>query len=129
MIKTILIVDDSRIARMMLNSCILQYQAYEIFEAEDGKKAIEKYKEVSPEVVFMDLTMPVLNGYEATREILKINKNAIVFVITADVQPKSVEIITDIGALAVIKKPAEPESVRNALIKAEETLVLRAQSA
>ena len=128
MIKTILIVDDSRIARMMLNSCILQYKTYEIFEADDGKKAIEKYKEVSPEVIFMDLTMPVLNGYEATKEILKINKDAIIFVITADVQPKSVEIITNIGALAVIKKPAEPESVRNALLKAEETLLLRDQT-
>ncbi|MBU0994429.1 MAG: response regulator [Proteobacteria bacterium] len=125
MINTILIVDDSRIARMMLNNCILQYKEFEIFEAEDGKKAVEKYKELNPEVVFMDLTMPVLNGYEATKEIIGINKDAIIFVITADVQPKSVEKITEIGAFAVIKKPAEPESVRNALIKAEEKLEQR----
>lgn len=128
MIKSILIVDDSRIARMMLNSCILQYKEYEIFEAEDGRKAIEKYKELTPDVIFMDLTMPVLNGYEATREIMNLDKNAIIFVITADVQPKSVERIINIGALAVIKKPAEPESVRNALIKAEEKLLLRSPS-
>ena len=125
MIKSILIVDDSRIARMMLNSCILQYKSYEIFQAEDGQKAIEKYKEIQPQVVFMDLTMPVLNGFEATKEIIQLNKDAIIFVITADVQPKSVEKITEIGAFDVIKKPAEPENIKNALIKAEAALKQR----
>ena len=125
MIKSILIVDDSRIARMMLNSCILQYKSYEIFQAEDGQKAIEKYKEIQPEVVFMDLTMPVLNGFEATKAITQLNKDVIIFVITADVQPKSIEKIAGIGAFDVIKKPPEPETIKNALIKAEEALKQR----
>lgn len=122
MSKSILIIDDSRIARIMLNSCILQYKEFDIFEAEDGKKGIEKYKSINPDIVFMDLTMPVLNGYEATKEIVKIDKNAIILVLTADVQPKSVNKIIDMGAFSVIKKPAEPDRIKEALIEAEKKI-------
>ena len=45
--RSILIIDDSRIARIMLNSCILQYKEFDVFEADDGTTGIEKYKEIN----------------------------------------------------------------------------------
>lgn len=120
--KSILIIDDSRIARIMLNSCILQYKEYDIFEAKDGVEGVEKYKELKPDIVFMDLTMPKLNGYDATKEIIKLDKNATILVLTADVQPKSIDKILEIGAFSVIKKPAEPDDIKNALVSAEKKI-------
>lgn len=120
--KSILIIDDSRIARIMLNSCILQFKEFDIFEAEDGIQGIEKYKELKPDIVFMDLTMPNMNGYDATKEILKFDQHAVIIVLTADVQPKSIGKILKIGAFSVIKKPAEPEDIKKVLIDAEKKI-------
>jgi two-component system chemotaxis response regulator CheY len=122
MLKSILIIDDSRIARKMLNYCIKKYKEFNVFEAVDGFVGIEKYKELNPDIVFMDLTMPVLNGYEATKEIIKFDKNAIILVLTADIQPKSVDKIINMGAFSVIEKPAKPEIIRETLVKAEKIL-------
>ncbi len=61
MISKILIVDDSPIARKMLKSCIPKDQGYEFHEAGDGREALEKFREIKPDVTFMDLTMPVIN--------------------------------------------------------------------
>ena len=119
MIKKIMIVDDSPVARRMLKTCIPKDKGYEVFEAQDGKDGIEKYQELKPDVTFMDLTMPVLDGYKATEQILKIDKDAIIIVTTADIQPKSIETVMQLGAFTLLKKPAKAKSIQDALAKAE----------
>ena len=119
MIKKIMIVDDSPVARRMLKTCIPKDKGYEVFEAQDGKDGIEKFQELKPDVTFMDLTMPVLDGYKATEQILKMDKNAIVIVTTADIQPKSIETVMELGAFTLLKKPAKAKSIQDALAKAE----------
>lgn len=122
MIKKILIVDDSPIARKMLKSCLPKDRGYEFTEAGDGKEGIEKYKEIKPDLTFMDLTMPVMTGYEAIEEIIKFDKDAMIIVVTADVQMKAVTTVMDSGAFMVLKKPLKKEELQSAVEKADDSL-------
>jgi two-component system chemotaxis response regulator CheY len=119
MIKKIMIVDDSPVARKMLKTCIPKDKGYEIFEAENGMDGIQKFQELKPDVIFMDLTMPVLDGYGSLEQIIKLDKNAIVIVTTADIQPKSIETVMELGAFTLLKKPAKAKTIQDALAKAE----------
>ena len=120
MIKKILLVDDSPISRRMMKSCIPKDRGYELFEAGDGLAGFEAYKEICPDVTFMDLTMPIMDGSEATGKIREFNPEAVVIVCTADIQIKSITNALDQGALMVMKKPPSKETVEDALLKAAE---------
>jgi two-component system chemotaxis response regulator CheY len=122
MIKTILIVDDSTIARKMLKSCLPKDQGFEFHEACDGKEGIEKFKSICPDLTFMDLTMPVMSGYGAIEEIIRHDKNALIIVVTADVQLKAIKTVLDLGAYMVLRKPLKKEDLQIALLKAQDTL-------
>jgi len=122
MIKKILIVDDSPIARKMLKSCLPKDQGFEFYEACDGREGVEKYKSICPDLTFMDLTMPVMTGYEAIVEIIKHDCNALVIVVTADVQLKAIKTVLDSGAYMVLRKPLKKEDLLIALSKAQDTL-------
>lgn len=119
MTKKILLVDDSPISRKMLKSCFPKENSYEFYEAGDGLAGVTLFKEISPDITFMDLTMPVMDGTAALAEIRKIDPKATVIVATADVQIKSVSRVMDLGALMVLKKPPNKDSVRDALAQAE----------
>jgi len=88
MIHTILIVDDSTISRKIVKKCLPKDREFELFEAGDGLAGLEKFKEVKPDLVFLDLTMPVMDGVQALKEMLKVDQDAVVVVQTADVQKK-----------------------------------------
>ena len=122
MIGKILIIDDSQVARRMLKTCIPKDRGYEIFEAVDGQDGISKFKELKPDVVFMDLTMPVLDGYQAIEIIKGIDEEAIIIVTTADIQPKSISSVMGLGAFTVLKKPAKASSIQDAIAKADAKL-------
>jgi two-component system chemotaxis response regulator CheY len=118
MIQKILIVDDSPISRKMLKSCIPRDRGYELFEAGDGQAGVEKYREIRPDVTFMDLTMPVKDGACATKEIREFDPDAAIIVCTADIQAKSISNVLGLGALMVVKKPPTRESIADALSQA-----------
>lgn len=122
MINKILIVDDSPISRRMLKSCIPKDRGYELFEAGDGLAGVETYKQIRPDVTFMDLTMPVMDGASATDEIRKFDPQATIIVCTADIQVKSISHVLSLGALMVVKKPPSKETIVDALSKAEEQI-------
>ncbi len=122
MIKKILIVDDSPIARKMLKSCLPKDEGYEFYEAGDGKEGLEKYREMKPDVTFMDLTMPVMTGYEAIEKILQYDKNAVIVVVTADVQMKAIKRVMESGACMVLRKPLKREDIQSALLKVRDTI-------
>lgn len=118
MLKKILLVDDSPISRRMMKSCIPKDRGYEIYEAGDGLAGFEAYKANQPDVTFMDLTMPVMDGSESTARIMEFDPNAVVIVCTADIQIKSITNVLDLGALMVMKKPPSKDTVEDALSKA-----------
>ena len=122
MIKNILIVDDSPIARKMLKSCLPKDKGYEFHEAGNGQEGCEKYQELKPDLTFMDLTMPVMTGYEAIVEIIKYDKNAMIIVVTADIQLKAITQVLESGAYMVLKKPLKKDELIDALVKAEDSL-------
>lgn len=125
MIKKILIVDDSPISIKIIKSCIPADQGYELFDASNGQLAVEQYKQHQPDLTFMDLTMPVMNGFEALEEILKFDQKALVIILTADVQIKAVAKAHDLGAFTVVKKPPAKESIATAIKEAENALAQR----
>lgn len=122
MIKKILLVDDSPISRKIMKSCLPKDRGFELYEAGDGLAGFESYKENLPDVTFMDLTMPIMDGTESTAKIIAFNPEAIVIVCTADIQIKSLTNVLDAGALMVVKKPPSKDTIEDALSKAEEKL-------
>ncbi len=116
-----LVVDDSKLARKMTIKSLkaVFFQEFEIIEASDGKEAVEYYKQNNPEITFMDLTMPVLNGFEATDQITDYDEDAQIVVVSADVQEDAVKKAQECGAIGFIKKPIDPDNLKNMLTQLE----------
>jgi two-component system, chemotaxis family, chemotaxis protein CheY len=125
MVKKILIVDDSPISIKIMKSCISKDQGYELFDAANGQIGVEMFQQINPDVTFMDLTMPVMNGFEALQAIMKLDERAIVIIATADVQIRAIARAHDLGAFSVIKKPPSKEKIAAAIAEVEETLAER----
>lgn len=119
---TLLIVDDSPIARQILKKCLPKDSTFTIVEACDGQDAVEKFRQYRPEITFMDMTMPVMDGFQAIAEIKQFDPQAIIIAATADVQSKAKQRIADLGALMHMSKPVSPQGIKEALIKAEMAL-------
>ena len=113
----ILIVDDSRTSRKILRT-ILESAGHEVVgEAVDGVDGVNKFRELSPEITTLDITMPNMDGLEALKEIKKINANAkIIMVTAAGQQSKMVEAIKS-GASEVVTKPFEADEITGLIAK------------
>ncbi|MDD4802264.1 MAG: response regulator [Syntrophomonas sp.] len=116
--KRVLIVDDAAFMRMMIKD-ILSKNGYEVVgEAENGMIAIEKYKEVKPDLVTMDITMPEMDGIAAVKEIVSYDSKARVIMCSAMGQQAMVIDAIQAGAKDFIVKPFQPERVIEAVSKA-----------
>lgn len=116
--KRILLVDDAPIIRLMLKD-ILEYSGYEIVgEACNGMEGVQKFKELKPDLVTMDIIMPEQDGIAALEEILSIEANAKVVMVTAIDQRESLMKAIRTGATDYIVKPFEDERVLSAVKKA-----------
>jgi len=106
----VLVVDDSKIARMGVIKSIKEvYPNAQLLQAINGLEAVELYEKENPDVVFLDLTMPVMDGYEALGKIMEINKEAQVIVITADIQNEAKLRVLVAGAKNMYPKPINGE--------------------
>ena len=115
--KGILIVDDAAFMRMMIRD-ILKKEGYEVVgEAKDGKEAVELYQELSPALVLMDITMPVMDGIEALKKIKEINPSAVVIMCSALGQSSMVIEAIAAGAKDYIIKPFQSDRVLEAVKK------------
>ncbi|OPJ57099.1 response regulator [Alkalithermobacter paradoxus] len=117
MSKGILLVDDAAFMRMMIKD-ILTKNGYEVVgEAENGLKAIEKYKELRPALTMMDITMPELDGIQAVKEIKKFDPNANIIMCSAMGQQTMVIEAIQSGAKDFIVKPFQADRVLEAVKK------------
>ncbi len=109
-----LVVDDSKMAKKMVVKVLNSFlqEGDEIFEASDGLQGLNLYREKNPDLVFMDLTMPIMDGFTSTMEINRFDKNAKVIAISADIQQKAVDRVMQRGALAFVQKPINEEKMR-----------------
>lgn len=118
MANRVLIVDDAAFMRMMLKD-ILTKNGFEVIgEAENGAIAIDKFKELHPDLVTMDITMPELDGISAVKKIKSIDENARVVMCSAMGQQAMVIDAIQAGARDFIVKPFQPERVLEAIQKA-----------
>lgn len=109
--KTVLMVDDSRVSRKILRA-ILEENNYEIVgEAENGEEGYLKYKELKPDLVTMDITMPKMDGIESLSLIKKEDENAKVVVITAAGQREKMIEAVKRGAAEFITKPFDKNEI------------------
>src|SRR5690606_36583850 len=118
MSKTVLIVDDAAYMRMMIKD-ILEKNGYTVVgEAENGNVSVEKYKDLNPDIVTMDITMPENNGLTALKEIREYDPNAVVIMCSAMGQQAMVIDAIQAAAKDFVVKPFQAERVIEAVSKA-----------
>lgn len=117
MANRILVVDDAQFMRMMIREIVTK-NGYEVCgEANDGAQAIDKYKELKPDLVTMDITMPEMDGIQALKEIRKFDPNAKVIMCSAMGQQAMVIDAIQAGAKDFIVKPFQQDRVIEAIKK------------
>jgi len=113
----ILVVDDAAFMRMMIKDVLTKNGFEVVGEAENGAKAIEKYKELQPTLTIMDITMPEIDGIQAVKEIKKIDPNAKIIMCSAMGQQAMVIEAIQAGAKDFIVKPFQADRVIEAVKK------------
>lgn len=111
----ILVVDDASFMRNNLRRVLLSGGHEVSGEAEDGAQAVKLYEELAPDVVTMDITMPVMDGLQALREIKRMNPDSCVVMCSASSQQEMVVEAIHSGAAEFIVKPFRPERVMEAI--------------
>ena len=107
--KKILVVDDAVFMRTTVQNALKKAGYEELVEAGNGAKAVEKYSEVKPDLVLMDITMPEMDGLQALKAIKEIDPNAKVVMCSAMGQEAMVIEAINLGALDFIVKPFKPD--------------------
>ncbi len=117
MAKNILIVDDAAFMRMMIKDILTKNGYNVVGEAENGAKAFEKYNEVKPDLVLMDITMPEVDGIQALKNIKAADAGAKIIMCSAMGQQAMVIESIQAGAKDFIVKPFQPDRVLEAVKK------------
>ncbi|MDP9728856.1 response regulator [Alicyclobacillus sp. TC] len=118
MANRILIVDDAAFMRMMIKDILTKNNFEVVGEAADGNQAVEKYQELTPDLVTLDITMPEMDGIEALKKIRSIDPNARVIMCSAMGQQAMVIDAIQAGAKDFIVKPFQADRVVEAVRKA-----------
>lgn len=107
----ILIIDDAKFMRMTLSNLFQNHQFTVVGMAENGAEGIELFKQTSPDIVTLDITMPVMDGLQTLREIIEIDPAANVIMCSAMGQQKLVVEAIEIGAKDFVTKPFDEKRV------------------
>jgi two-component system chemotaxis response regulator CheY len=113
----ILVVDDAAFMRRMVSDVLTSGGHEVVGEAADGNEAVERYKELRPDVMTLDITMPEKDGLTALRELIAIDPGATVVMCSALGQESKVLEAVKAGAKDFIAKPFEPQRVLTAIEK------------
>jgi len=113
-----MVVDDAAFMRLMLRNILEEAGHTVVCEAENGLEAVEKYKKYHPDLVTLDITMPVMEGVEALREIRRHDPLAVVIMCSAMGQKAMVIEAIKMGAKDFIVKPVQQDRVVEAVNKA-----------
>jgi two-component system chemotaxis response regulator CheY len=104
--QKILLVDDESMCADIIEEALLMKGAYHIEKASNGQEGLEKYKALMPDLVIMDIEMPVMDGYESSSRIKSFDPQAKILVVTGNPQHPSARKTLDDGiALSVLQKP------------------------
>lgn len=120
MSKKILITDDTLFMRVMLKGILGASGYTDILEAENGEEAVAQFKKHQPDLVLMDITMPVMDGITATKIIRELDSNAKVVICSAMSQKEMVMEAVLAGAVDFIVKPFQSDRVIESVRKVAE---------
>jgi len=111
-----LVTDDSKLARLSLIKSLKAHVGdADIYQATNGLEAIEIVKNDKPDIVFLDLTMPVMDGYEALPLMIKEYPKLKVVVVSADIQEKAKTKVIQLGAQLHVQKPISADKIKEIL--------------
>jgi len=112
-----LVTDDSKLARLSLVKSLKSFVGddAEIFQATNGAEAVEIVKKEKVDIVFLDLTMPVMDGYEALPKMMELNPKTKVVVVSADVQEQAKTRVVSLGAQFHVQKPINVAKMQDIL--------------
>ncbi len=114
--KKILIAEDEEVNYFYIYE-VLEGSGYEIIHAWDGKQAIELYKKEKPDLILMDIKMPIINGYEALKEIKLIDEDVPIIAITAYALSGDKDMALNAGFDAYLSKPVSAMKVLETITK------------
>lgn len=115
--KTVLIVDDAAFMRLSIKNMLSKNGYVVVGEAENGQVAVQKYTELKPEIVTMDITMPEMDGLTALKAIRALDPDACIVMLSAMGQQAMVKDAVLLGARGFVVKPFKEETVIAALSK------------
>lgn len=110
-----LIVDDEAHLRTYFKLILKQIGFSVLHEAENGQEGIDKYKEHQPDLVLMDVNMPIMEGMEALKEIIDFDDEAVVVMTTSVASRQAVEMSVELGASHYIRKDTRKEEIAEIL--------------
>lgn len=111
MTTNVLVVDDSTVSRKMLIRALPANWDILLSQAENGLEALTQYHEGKAHVMFLDLTMPEMDGYQVLETLQKEGLDTFVIVVTADIQPEAEQRVRKLGAMGFVKKPVSSEKI------------------
>lgn len=117
MATSVLICDDSNMARKQMSRALPDDWPTEVTFAKNGQEAIDIIKQGGQELMFLDLTMPVMDGYQTLEAIKKDDLPIMVIVVSGDIQPEARERVKKLGAIDFVKKPVDQEKIRTVLME------------
>jgi CheY-like chemotaxis protein/chemotaxis protein CheY-P-specific phosphatase CheC len=113
----LVICDDSNMARKQLLRALPAEWGVSVTQATNGLEGLDAVRRGLGEVMLLDLTMPVMDGYQTLAAIRAENLEAKIIVVSGDVQDEAVRRVMELGALAFLKKPADPDELKNTLTR------------
>ncbi|MCD5979531.1 response regulator [Pseudomonas quasicaspiana] len=113
----LVICDDSNMARKQLLRALPAEWGVSVTQATNGLEGLEAVRRGLGQVMLLDLTMPVMDGYQTLAAIRAESLEAKIIVVSGDVQDEAVRRVMELGALAFIKKPADPDELKNTLTR------------
>ena len=117
MAHSVIICDDSRFARNQLARALPAGFAQDLHHAENGREALVLLRARRGELLFLDLNMPDLDGYQVLETIRREDLHCLVIVVSGDIQPKAQQRIMGLGALAFMRKPMEASQLHQLLLQ------------
>lgn len=113
--STVLVCDDAVFMRTMVSDILSQAGFTVVGEAENGKQAVEKYQQLRPDLVTMDIIMPEMGGIEAVKKITQFDPGARILMCSAMGQQSLVQEALQAGARDFVVKPFQPSRVLEAV--------------
>lgn len=114
---SVIVVDDDHDVAEALSDCLMIKGIKVLAEGKNGLEAIELYKKFGPDFVLLDISMPNYDGYYGIKKILEYDNNAKVIIVSASCTQEDLENLFVLGALDVVAKPYEIDSLINIMMK------------